>query len=379
MLGIDEGAHMSTYTAIQDDEPSFSSQDASAAPEPACASASAPAPSSVTASASAPAHALKALPSLRTSSSLCWYTSSLKPKDPFFFALSRAFFPASPCMCSEFHADMLAHPLVKPYAVIAYIDPMYASDRFDPKRLQYIAEEASAPLVVLAREKDDTPAHFRDIVRGIRPCLVPVYILVEADARSLTQALARLLILDTFPASQAARENLVRTYMPCYHAYISARFMPSIQEAMGCEKDYASLLASLALSAMGKRLLSHVDLARALGAFLCPRILQDAQELFRTSSALHELIALTPGVAPLQLSSASLAGVSVVYLALLRLLAKRFLGRGVVATFFARPLLWWASPSLLAWLYLGLVYAHMVARARAQELARTKAFPSTRV
>lgn len=363
MVGIDEQAHMSTYPGIQDGEPSPSSHEAVVSP-----SHEAAAPS-----------ALKPLPSCSASSSLCWYASSRTSNDPFFFALSRAFFPASACMCSEFHADTLAQPLIKPYAVIAYMESMYASDRFDHKRLQYIAEEALAPLVILAHDKADIPARFRDIVLGTRPCLVPVYILVEADVRSLTQALAQLLIFDTFPASQEARENLVRAYMPCYRAYISARFMPSIQGAMGLPEDYASMLASLLLSVTGKKLMSRVDLVRALGAFLCPRMVQDAQELFRTARVLHELITLSPGGVRLQLSTASIAGVSVVYLAFLRLLARRFLGRGVVATLFARPLLWWLSPSLLAWLYLGFVYAHMVAHAQMQAPARTKAFPSTRV
>lgn len=363
MVGIDEQAHMSTYPGIQDGEPSSSSHEAVVSP-----SHEAAAPS-----------ALKPLPSCSASSSLCWYASSRTSNDPFFFALSRAFFPASACMCSEFHADTLAQPLIKPYAVIAYMESMYASDHFDLKRLQYIAEEALAPLVILAHDKADIPARFRDIVLGTRPCLVPVYILVEADVRSLTQALAQLLILDTFPASQEARENLVRAYMPCYRAYISARFMPSIQGAMGLPEDYASMLASLLLSVTGKKLMSRVDLVRALGAFLCPRMVQDAQELFRTARVLHELITLSPGGVRLQLSTASIAGVSVAYLAFLRLLARRFLGRGVVATFCARPLLWWLSPSLLAWLYLGFVYAHMVAHAQMQAPARTKAFPSTRV
>lgn len=363
MVGIDEQAHMSTYPGIQDGEPSPSSHEAVVSPSHESAAPS----------------ALKPLPSCSASSSLCWYASSRTSNDPFFFALSRAFFPASACMCTEFHADTLAQPLIKPYAVIAYMESMYASDRFDHKRLQYIAEEALAPLVILAHDKADIPARFRDIVLGTRPCLVPVYILVEADVRSLTQVLAQLLILDTFPASQEARENLVRTYMPCYRAYISAHFMPSIQGTMGLPEDYASMLASLALSVMRKRILSRVDLVRALGAFLCPRMVQDAQELFRTARVLHELITLSPGGARLQLSAASIAGVSVVYLAFLRLLARRFLGRGVVATLFARPLLWWLSPSFLACLYLGFVYAHMIGRTQLRKRAQVKAFPSTRV
>ena len=362
--------------------------------------------------------------------------------------------PLSSEFCTEFHYDSSKPPVATPYALIFYIAcagtvcASHEEAHLNPFSILEYAEEASAPLVILAQRRSCVPRYFEEIARGERPCAVPLYIVIfggVAASAAPVHMVSRLLVREDFSEDTASRYSLIRSFLCCFRAHLLASTLASYpKHALDLAADYSP---GLAVSVLAQGMCKQLLLKRAIYHALVPRLARTVFSTLGMSRSLNELVALTPkpcmpfsfvskrsmacgseGLLASAVSGESVAsahavsGESVVsapaasaesvasapampdasaelgvpvapavpaelavpaasaslaasgmdlplqpmvvlavfgYSLVIKSLSRRLLGSGLCASLCLKPLVWWASPLLLSYVYLGMVYGNL--------------------